>query len=90
MLTRRIKSCTSGRRTNSSVYSPRLARREMTAAAIANSMLNLPSSPVCGVWLRRISECVWLIDTVILAISAGFSGRFASSSSIPSSARWVQ
>ena len=62
----------------------------MTAAAIANSMLNLAASPVSGMWLRRISECVSLIDTVILPISADFSGRFACDSSIPSRARWVQ
>jgi hypothetical protein len=59
----------------------------MTAAAIANSMLNLAASPVCGWWLRNISAWVSLIDTVIRSISAGFSGCRTSSSSIASSAR---
>ena len=60
------------------------------ALAMANCMLNLASSPVCGRLLRSTLVLRRLVETVTALMSAGPTFLSASMSSTPSMARWVQ
>jgi len=57
---------------------------------MANCMLNLASSPVCGRALRKTLVLRRLVDTVIAFTSSARKGRSRNRSSAPSIARCVQ